>query len=593
MAQNKNYPGVYSDEIDNSAVNTVDNSSYAAVLGRAKKGIPNAKVLVRSEAELVSIFGTPIVSGSYPMVSAIDYGMYAGLEALRETSNLWYVRLTDGTEKYGNVTVPTTGESISAGTSQIISAEASSEYPNIVGGYTEGNTPEDNYDLMVKNGAPSGLRFSSIGPGAYGNNYAVAIWTTACGSSANSATYGSKYDWANAYDDATVTTNRIADKIFKIQIFSKQSSESFNATWWASVSGSPLETFYASTDFTLLDNQGNSLFVNDVINGKSKYVYVNTNVTNGTVPAFTLSAFGFSNGADASSLSTLNASTVWQFFENRETTPLSIAIPVPRSKDSKIDPNEVNALDALISKRKDFFYPIQVASLTATKQSDFIAESSLISVASNPSYAGKYVGWHQVLDRYNSSKIYIPNNIYGGSICLRTDRVSNPWEAPAGVERGILPSGKQFANITQDVGGVLYEQYNINTVKFVAGLGYVMWGQKTAQLKKTARDRINVRRMLLTIQKNINSILNGFIFQGNTPKARERVEALINGYLQSVAAGGGVQSYRVVCNDTNNTSTSIAQNILNCDVYVQPTYVIEFVQFNTIISSDSVNTREV
>ena len=102
----------------------------------------------------------------------------------------------------------------------------------------------------------------------------------------------------------------------RFKIFSKQSSESFNTTWWrASVSGSPLETFYASTDFTLLDNQGNSLFINDVINGKSDYVYVNTNVTDGTVPAFTLSAFGFSNGADASSLSTLNASTVWQFFE--------------------------------------------------------------------------------------------------------------------------------------------------------------------------------------------------------------------------------------------------------------------------------------
>ena len=65
------------------------------------------------------------------MVSAIDYGMYAGLESLRETSNLWYVRLTDGTEKYGNVTIPTTGESISAGT-QVISAAASSEYQTLL-----------------------------------------------------------------------------------------------------------------------------------------------------------------------------------------------------------------------------------------------------------------------------------------------------------------------------------------------------------------------------------------------------------------------------------------------------------------------------
>ena len=275
MAQNMNYPGVYWEEIDNSFVPSVDNSSYSAVLGRAKKGIPNAKVLVKREDELISIFGTPIVSGSYPLVSAIDYGIYTGLEFLKETSNLYYVRLTDGTEKYSNVTIATTGESVVSGTYGTLSAAASTEYPFSITGYPEGNSLDDNYDLSVKNGAPSGLRFAAIGPGVYGNNYAIAIWTTACGSSANSATYGKFYDWKDVYDDPTVTSNRIADKVFKVQVFSKNSNESFNASWWASVSGAPLETFYASTDFTLLDNQGNSLFVNDVINGKSNYVYAN------------------------------------------------------------------------------------------------------------------------------------------------------------------------------------------------------------------------------------------------------------------------------------------------------------------------------
>lgn len=597
MAQNMNYPGVYNEEIDNSAIATVDNSSYAAVLGRAKKGIPNAKILVKSEAELVSVFGSPIVSGSYPLVSAIDYGIYAGIEQLRETSNLWYVRLTDGTERYANVTVPTSGPELvsgaGAGTSQTVTAAASSAYPNITGGYTEGNTTSDNYDLHVFRGAPSGLRFSSIGPGKYGNNYAVAIWTTACGSSANSAAYGSKYDWGNSYDDASVTSNRIADKVFKIQVFSKLDNESFNSTWWASVSGSPLETFYASTDFTLVDNQGNSLFVNDVINGRSQYIYVTSNVTNGTVPAFTLSAFGLVNGSDATSLSTLNASTVWQFFENKETSPLSVAVVIPRAKDTKSDPNEVAAIDALIGRRKDFTYTVQSSSLTATKQADFINESSLITIASNPSYAGKYIGWHKVFDRYNASVVYIPNNVYAAAIYLRTDRVSNPWEAPAGIERGLLPSGVQNVNITESVGGILYKQYNLNTVKFINGFGYAMWGQKTAQLKESARDRMNVRRMLITVQKNVNRILNTFIFQGNTPKARERVTSLINSYMQTVLAGGGVQSYKVVCNETNNTTNTIAQNILNVDLYIQPTYTIEFIKSSVIISSESVTMSEV
>lgn len=593
MAQNMNYPGVYWEEIDNSFVPSVDNSSYSAVLGRAKKGIPNAKVLVKREDELISIFGTPIVSGSYPLVSAIDYGIYTGLEFLKETSNLYYVRLTDGTEKYSNVTVPTTGESVVSGTYGTLSAAASTEYPSTITGYPEGNTLDNNYDLSVKNGAPSGLRFAAIGPGAYGNNYAIAIWTTACGSSANSATYGKFYDWKDVYDDPTVTSNRIADKVFKVQVFSKNSNESFNASWWASVSGSPLETFYASTDFTLLDNQGNSLFVNDVINGKSNYVYATVNVTDGTVPAFTTSAFGLLGGADASSLSQINASTVWSFFSDRESSPLNVAIALPRAKDNASNTSEVAALDALVGKRRDFNYTVQVANLTASTYTDFINQSSLITIASNPSYASKCVGWHLVYDRYNGSKVYLPNNIFQAAACLRVDRVAKPWDAPANTDYGLLPSGKQFVNITEQVGGDLYKNANINVVKFFRGLGYAFWGQKTAQMKETARNRINVRRMLITIQKNIDVILKGFLFKGNTVKARERVTALINSYLQGVLADGGVQSFRVVCNDTNNTSTTIAQNLLNVDVYVQPTYVIEFIKFSTIISSDSVTTSEV
>ena len=122
---NMNYPGVYLQEIDNSFVSTVDSTSVVAVMGRAYKGLPNGKVIVNSQAQLVGDFGQPIVSGSYPLVSAIDYGIYAGLEALKETNNLWYVRLTDGTETYGNITVPTTGVSALSGSSSVLSAAAS------------------------------------------------------------------------------------------------------------------------------------------------------------------------------------------------------------------------------------------------------------------------------------------------------------------------------------------------------------------------------------------------------------------------------------------------------------------------------------
>lgn len=590
---NLNYPGVYGQEIDNSFVSTIDNTSVVGVMGRALQGLPNAKVLVHSQAELIGTFGNPIVSGSYPLVSAIDYGIYAGLEALKETNNLYYVRLTDGSETYANVTVPTTGVSAVSGTVSVLSAAASTVYPTLTGDYIEGNISTNNYDLAVLNGVPSGLRFSTTGPGAYGNNVAIAIWTTACGTSSYSATYGGFYDWDGLYDDAAITSNRLGDRVFKVQVFTKGSNQQFNTAWWNSVSGAPVETFYGTTNFTDNDLQGNSLFIQDVINGKSQYIYVTSNKTDGTVPAFTLSGFGLTGGSNTSAFSTLNASTVWQIFGNRETSPLDVAIVIPRAKDSKSDPTEVAAVDALLSQRYDFFSTVQATSLTATNAANIINENALITIASNPSYFGKYVGWNQVLDRYNSSKVYLPNAIYAGAIMARVDRLGNSWDAPAGVERGIIPSGKQNVNLTPSVAGPLYAQYNLNTVKFIAGYGSIVWGQKTAQLKATARNRINVRRLLITTEKNITRILNGFLFQGNTPKSRQRVTSLITSYLQTVLAKGGLQSFKVVCDDSNNTSTSIAQNILNVDVYVQPTYTIEFIQFNTIISSNDVSTSEV
>ena len=117
-------------------------------------------------------------------------------------------------------------------------------------------------------------------------------------------------------------------------------------------------------------------------------------------------------------------------------------------------------------------------------------------------------------------------------------------------------------------------------------------GTKDCQLLTTARDRLNVRKMLIYVEDNITAILNGFLFTGNTQKARERVSSLINAFLSGVLAGNGVQSFRVVCDNSNNTSTTIAQNILNVAVYIQPTYTIEFISLTVTISSDSVSVSE-
>jgi phage tail sheath protein FI len=97
---------------------------------------------------------------------------------------------------------------------------------------------------------------------------------------------------------------------------------------------------------------------------------------------------------------------------------------------------------------------------------------------------------------------------------------------------------------------------------------------------------------LIAIENNSEAILNNFIFQGNSRRNRERVTSLLNSYMQTVLAGEGVDSYRVICDDSNNTTATINQNILNVDIWVQPTKTIEFIKLRVVITSDSVSVNE-
>jgi phage tail sheath protein FI len=130
-------------------------------------------------------------------------------------------------------------------------------------------------------------------------------------------------------------------------------------------------------------------------------------------------------------------------------------------------------------------------------------------------------------------------------------------------------------------------------VRFIRGTGFVMWGQKTAQQKKSALDRISVRRNLLFMENNIEIALFPFTFENNTVQTRLRVFSLIDNFLAGVQAGGGLTDYEVVVDETNNTPTIIDSNQMNVDVYVQPTRTAEFIQFTTIVTRTGISFSDV
>ena len=159
--------------------------------------------------------------------------------------------------------------------------------------------------------------------------------------------------------------------------------------------------------------------------------------------------------------------------------------------------------------------------------------------------------------------------------------------------RGIIgKAAGQLRTYNESEIGFMYDN-NINVSKFIRGIGTVMWGQKTAQLKASALDRINVRRLLLFLQNSIEPSLLPFLYEPNTEKSRSRLFSIVDGFLAGIQASDGVTAYQVVCDDSNNTSQVIDNNQLNVDIYVQPVRTIEFIQLQTIVTRTGVTFAEV
>lgn len=210
----------------------------------------------------------------------------------------------------------------------------------------------------------------------------------------------------------------------------------------------------------------------------------------------------------------------------------------------------------------------------------------------NSSYVALYCGWGLIVDTANDREVWLPNAIFASQAIARTDNVANVWDAPAGQNRGVVPAIRQKFDMNNDEIGKVYDN-NINAVKEFMGIGSVIWGQKTAQRKASALDRINVRRTLLFIEKTVQLFLNPLILDvNNTPEVRLRVWNQINNFLQSVKAQGGLTDYQVICDDSNNPPEVIDANTLNVDILVKPVKTIEFIDVNVIVASTGLSFEE-
>ena len=214
--------------------------------------------------------------------------------------------------------------------------------------------------------------------------------------------------------------------------------------------------------------------------------------------------------------------------------------------------------------------------------------------ACDSSFSAIYCNWGLVHSVALDKQLWIPLSGAVAAVYAKSDSVAQPWTAPAGFNRGVL-SGiilDLACNPTQKQRDNLYT-ISVNPVVFFPGDGFVVYGQKTMQQKPTAFDRVNVRRLFLSLERSTYKTLKYFVFEPNTTVTRSRVISTLSPLFQSAKLTQGVYDYMIVCDDRNNTSDSIDSNELIVDIYLKPVKAAEFILVSFTATRTGQNFSEV
>ena len=378
--------------------------------------------------------------------------------------------------------------------------------------------------------------------------------------------------------------------------------------------GTILETFEGVSQASdAKTSTGSSNFFADVIYAQSKFVYVmdheTTLANSGTAKkgttfdntqgdAFVVKTYSLTSGTDDYAATNAEIATAYEKFNDKENVDLSLLLcgPSQTSADATGDTKATAVMD-IANDRKDCVAFISPA------RGDVVGVANAITQTQNvvgfadglpsTSYAVIDSGYKYMYDKYNDVYRFVPLNGDIAGLCARTDNVADSHFSPAGYNRGQIRGAVKLAfNPNQSQRDELYKA-RINPVVAFPGQGTVLFGDKTASSKPSAFDRINVRRLFITLEKTIAIAAKFQLFEFNDEFTRAQFRNLIEPFLRDVQGRRGVTDFSVICDDTNNTSEVIDRNEFRADIFVKPNRSINFIQLNFVATRSGVAFSEV
>jgi hypothetical protein len=238
----------------------------------------------------------------------------------------------------------------------------------------------------------------------------------------------------------------------------------------------------------------------------------------------------------------------------------------------------VGSVIDLVEERGDAIYIADLETHGATPSMVVTQAQGL-----NSSYTAAYWPWLKVQAQSVGKQVWTPASTVIPGVYTFNDNVTAEWFAPAGLTRGGIPGVlRAERKLTQSDRNTLY-QGKVNPLATFPGAGVVAYGQKTLQTKASALDRVNVRRLLITLKRFIGAQSRNLLFEQNTIATRNKFLSIVNPYLDNVVQRQGLYSFRVIMDDTNNTADVIDRNQLVGQIYIQPARTAEFIVLDFVV----------
>lgn len=576
-------PAVVTREIDLTGIVPNVGTTTGVFVGNYRWGPVDKPTLVDNEARLVSLFATPDTNNSVDFHTATHFTKYS--------NQLLNIRA--------------------------VTSAAKNAY-HTDAGFASGRTArlvKNDTDFDNQRSAMDSDLHGFVGkyPGSLGNSLQVQLCSFDTGDSAFT-------DWSlrTSFDAAPGTSAYLAGKNGsndEVHVAVVDQDGLFSGT-----KGEVLETFpFLSLARDAKNADGSTNYIADVLNNQSKYVWLvdaanidsdysaagagTDAADSGDNYALIASAQGVKtismvSGANSGALGTSEYATAFDLIEDVDTYNVDFLIAPPVTATSGANSTadtiitDLNTIAA--TTRKDCVVvasPPKAAVInTTTPVDDTVTFANLLPSSSYLFLDNNYI---KVFDKYNDEYINIPANSSTAGLMAQSDQETAPWYSPAGLRRGQYFGAVDIAHSpTKAQRDTLYRA-NVNPIANIPGAGITLFGDKTMLRRPSAFDRINVRRLFLTLERAIARAAKSVLFEFNDEFTRAEFVNIVEPFLREVKGRRGITDFRVVCDETNNTPEIIDRNEFIATIFIKPARSINFITLNFVAVRTGVDFEEV